>query len=335
MRNYNTKPNLWGGDKNCEHEFIITKSIGYRKASPKDKENYARALSGSNSGCLNRANRIGNTCIKCNAYYGELGLEPDPYMYIAHLVSIFREVKRVLKKEGTLWINIADTYNYKSAGPGNGLGLDGKLRKGNIDMVGTKKNIPGIKPKDLIGIPWMLAFSLRKDSWFLRSDIIWHKTNAMPESVKDRPTRGHEYIFLLSKHKKYYYDHEAIKTPYIKDNRKQSKRKLPKNPKYDQQRKDMERWPENSKGAHRRTVWSMGTSQIKEAHYAAYPKELVRICMKAGCPKDGIVLDPFIGSGTTGIVAKEEDRKYIGFELSNEYCKIANERIESSILGQS
>ena len=257
-----------------------------------------------------------NTCVTSPPYYGlrdygvegQIGLEQTPDEYIARLVSVFREVRRVLRDDGPLWVNIGDSY----AGGGRGDGSLGCKQKTNIGSLGfcPQKAPDGTKPKDLIGTPWMLAFALRADGWYLRQDIIWAKPNPMPESVTDRCTKSHEYIFLLSKSQKYYYDHEAIKEPITEFSRTKSGNA------YNYQ-------PTRNK----RDVWTVPTKGFKEAHFAVYPPELIKPCILAGCPEGGIVLDPFTGSGTTGIVALENGREFIGCELNPTYAEMATRRL--------
>ena len=253
-------------------------------------------------------------CITSPPYYGlrdygvdkQIGLEETPEEYVEKLTAVFHEVKRVLKDDGTLWLNIGDSY----WGSGS-RGFDftdkfteaSKLQqgsKGTIDLHNLPKLVGSkgeYKNKDLIGIPWMLAFSLRADGWYLRQDIIWHKPNPMPESVKDRCTKSHEYIFLLSKRPHYYFDCEAICDPVSK--------------------------------ANKRDVWSVTTKAVKEAHFATFPEELVKPCILAGCRDEGVVLDPFFGSGTTGVVAESLNRRYIGVELNPDYVEISKRRVDN------
>ena len=314
-------------------------------------------------------------CVTSPPYYalrdygvdGQIGVEETPEKYIERLTEVFMEVHRVLKPNGTLWLNIGDSY------------------AGNCSVVSTRRCgmrepreridhrvFDGIKPKDLIGIPWMLAFSLRNAGWYLRQDIIWHKPNPMPESVKDRCTKSHEYIFLLSKSQKYYFDYEAIQEeanpnctsknirfggnkygdnddphsqiysgnvykPKVKvraENNEYSKHVHTKNCQYDGQVpntmhlkredgiKDEVYFVRN-----KRDVWNINVKPNKEAHFATYPPKLVSTCILAGCPEGGVVLDPFMGSGTTGIVANKLGRHYVGIELNPEYVEIAERRI--------
>jgi len=286
-----------------------------------------------------------NTCVTSPPYWGlrdygvdgQLGLEPTPEEYVANLVEVFREVKRVLRNDGTLWLNLGDSY----AGNCSQASNNGRAGFGNPRERLVNRKGKGLKPKDLVGIPWMVAFALRADGWYLRSDIIWHKPNAMPESVKDRPTKAHEYIFLLSKSQHYYYDHEAIKEPAAYDGRKDTL--LKGSPKYKKgvvpgqvahsmAAKGHERWKKNERGEYvrnKRSVWTVPTRPFPEAHFAVYPPDLIKPCILAGCPVGGTVLDPFAGSGTTLLVAMQHHRKSIGIELNPEYIEIAKRRLNS------
>ena len=286
-----------------------------------------------------------NTCVTSPPYWGlrdygvdgQLGLEPTPEEYVANLVEVFREVKRVLRNNGTLWLNLGDSY----AGNCSQASNNGRAGFGNPRERLVNRKGKGLKPKDLVGIPWMVAFALRADGWYLRQDIIWHKPNPMPESVKDRCTKAHEYIFLLSKSPKYYYDYEAIKEPAAYDGRKDTL--LKGSPKYEKcgvpgqvahlmAAKGHERWKKNERGEYvrnKRSVWTIPTKPFPEAHFAVYPPDLITPCILAGCPVGGTVLDPFAGSGTTLLVATQHHRKSIGIELNPEYIEIAKRRLNS------
>ena len=263
---------------------------------------------------------------------GQLGLESTPEEYVANLVEVFREVKRVLRDDGTLWLNLGDSYN--GSGGAGGDYSKGGLKEGQPKYPGRK--VATLKPKDLVGIPWMVAFALRADGWYLRSDIIWHKPNAMPESVKDRPTKAHEYIFLLSKSRKYYYDADSIKEP-SSDLEKSKKRyekpfggkKAEELLKTDQVHTRIIGMREFDGKRNKRTVWTVPTQPFPEAHFAVYPPALITPCILAGCPVGGTVLDPFAGSGTTLLVATQHNRKSIGIELNPEYIEIAKRRLNS------
>ena len=256
-----------------------------------------------------------NCCITSPPYYGlrdygvdgQIGNEDTPEDYVNNLVEIFDEVKRVLREDGALWLNLGDGW--------------------------ANKRIGEIKQKDLIGIPWMVAFALRESGWYLRQDIIWSKGNPMPESVKDRCTKSHEYIFLLSKNRKYYYNYQAIKEPAVTKPTLRDKNK--EGYQADYAKGDRFSKGERIYGAdgmrNKRDVWNVNTKPCKEAHFATYPDTLIEPCVLAGCPEGGIVLDPFMGAGTTGMVARQYGRDYIGIELNAEYVDMANKRIEEYI----
>jgi DNA modification methylase len=268
-------------------------------------------------------------------------LEPTPEEYVANLVEVFREVKRVLRKDGTLWLNLGDSY----AGSGKGAWDNKEVQKEvyvpdkDSPQCKLKKVPQGLKPKDLVGIPWMVAFALRADGWYLRQDIIWYKPNCMPESVKDRCTKAHEYIFLLSKSLKYYYDAEAIKEPIAASTVKRAKSKNNASTRKDKGTaqwqsgltpEQQDKWYSNidkNTVRNKRSVWTVTTKPFKGAHFAVFPPDLIEPCILAGCPEGGIVLDPFIGSGTTAVVALKHNRNYIGIELNPEYIKIAEKRV--------
>ncbi len=228
---------------------------------------------------------------------GQIGAETTVDEYIADLVRLFREVRRTLADDGTLWLNIGDSY---TSGGRTWRGADAKNKGRAMDYRAPTPE--GLKPKDLIGVPWKLAFALQGDGWYLRSDMIWNKPNCQPESVKDRPTRSHEYVFLFSKSEKYYYDWQKIIEPAV-DPKQKSK--------------------------NRRTVWNINTEPYSGSHFAVYPRALVRLCVAAGSRENGRVLDPFIGSGTTGVVCNELNRDCIGIELNADYADLARQRLRS------
>ena len=278
------------------------------------------------------------TCVTSPPYYGlrdyggeknQIGLEQTPEEYIDQLVQVFREVHRVLKDDGTLWVNIGDSYyNYRS---GKGQALPKQtVSKSNQDLpqVNPKRGnkLDGLKEKDMIGIPWMLAFALRNDGWYLRQDIIWHKPNPMPESVKDRCTKSHEYIFLLSKNRTYYYDNEAIKEPVKQDWGTRNRTKG----KYHNSGTGLSVHTGLTKSYERknkRDVWSVTNKPYKDAHFAVFPPDLIEPCILAGSKAGDIVLDPFMGSGTTAMVSKQHGRYYIGCELHDKYADLIEKRV--------
>lgn len=304
-------------------------------------------------------------CVTSPPYYGlrdygvsgQIGLEQTPEEYIERLVAVFHEVRRVLKDNGTLWVVIGDSYN-GSGKAGNNPEYMGKHtsfgKLHNPKTYGRPVKIPGLKPKDLIGIPWRLAFALQADGWWLRQDIIWQKLNPMPESVRDRCTKSHEYIFLLSKSAKYYFNSQAIAEPVANSmierclqdlDHQQGSARVP-GKMNDNMKACLPRYVGNkytaSEKFHRtksgdiyearplrnkRSVWTVSTKPFKDAHFATFPDTLIVNCIKAGCPPEGVVLDPFIGSGTTAVVALREGRQYVGIELNPEYIGIAEKRI--------
>jgi len=286
-------------------------------------------------------------CVTSPPYYGlrdygtegQIGIENSPQEYIDNLTEIFMEVYRVLKPSGTLWLNIGDSYAGSGKGPMSlamaGNGKNKMLYEKNSKVHEVPKKWSGIKPKDMIGIPWMLAFSLREKGWYLRSDIIWRKTNCLPESVKDRPTKCYEHIFLLAKSRNYYYDYKAIQEPLKEVSKERYKRGRSNHSKY-----ALEKIQQNINCQHnnfssfdqefrrKRDVWELSTNTYRmNEHFAMYPEKLIEPCIKAGCPKGGIVLDPFFGSGTTGVVAKKLGRQYIGIEMNPKYCELSGQRI--------
>lgn len=291
---------------------------------------------------------IADMCVTSPPYYGlrdygeaeQIGIERTPDEYIARLVEVFDEVYRVLKDDGTLWLNIGDSY----AGSGKGFGLsenynekDRPLYAKDSGVHSMPKKWEGIKPKDLIGIPWMLAFALRARGWYLRSDIIWFKTNCLPESAKDRPTKCHEHIFLLAKSPKYFFDYKAIQEPIKEVSRERYKRGRSANGKYAKGTQGISHERDNSLGfdqmyRRKRDVWEVSTNTYKmDEHFAMFPEWLIEPCVLAGSKKGGIVLDPFFGSGTTGAVAKRLGREFIGIDLNERYLEKAKERIDKVI----
>ena len=295
-------------------------------------------------------------CVTSPPYYGlrdygvegQLGNELSPDEYVSELTAVFREVKRVLREDGTLWLNIADSY----AGSGKGAWDKSDEEIHNKQVYHPKTADPNvklpktwnhIKPKDMIGIPWMLAFSLRHDGWYLRSDIIWEKPNGLPESVRDRPTKSYEHLFLLSKSPRYFYNREAIMEPIAKSTAERYKRGVAKDNKYDilsgtKKQKLFEARPCTEMGDMRnaRDVWRISTNQQRiPGHYAIFPEKLIEPCIMAGSREGDTVLDPFIGSGTTGAVARRLSRHYIGIDLNPDYCQTARERIQKIRKGEN
>lgn len=261
----------------------------------------------------------------------ELGLEPTPDAYVANLVSVFREVRRVCRPDATVWLVIGDSYSGNSTGgfrPGAGR-ADGVVDNRNQRNRNGNGCPDGLKPKDLIGIPWRAAFALQADGWWLRSDIIWAKNNPMPESVTDRPTRSHEYIFLLTKSARYWYDAVAIAeaSTYPGDNRAlRTDTRKAVDPMCADNGSRARTGNPTGPTRNARSVWTIATQPTPLAHFATYPQELAKRCILAGCPSGGVVLDPFSGSGTTVYVAHGCGRRGIGLDLSAAYCRMARER---------
>ena len=291
-----------------------------------------------------------NCCITSPPYYGlrdyhkkgQIGREATVEEYLNRLVAVFREVRRVLKKDGTCFLVLGDSCAGTSSKKEQ---RDPKYPKGrNGQDLSITQKVAGYKSKDLMGIPWRLALLLREDGFYLRSDIIWHKENAMPEACRDRPTRSYEHIFLLSKSPKYYYDYEQMAEPmkevskkryvrgrkpdnkYLKENSGAKLQKINEARKYGEYKGD-----NIPQFRNKRDIWTINTTSFRGNHYAAFPPKLVEICMLAGCPKGGVILDPFIGSGTVGFVALMQDRNYIGIELNEEYVNLARKRIKTEV----
>lgn len=301
-----------------------------------------------------------HTCVTSPPYFGlrdyghddQMGLEETPEKYVAAMVELFREVRRVLRDDGTVWLNLGDSYAGGGRG-GNGDNITGRGKNASQ----CSHFVPAdLKPKDLMGIPWRVAFALQSDGWCLRQDIIWAKPNPMPESVRDRCTKAHEYIFLLSKSPKYYYDHEAIKEPasYLQPNSPESIKsphgqgftrrakgnrktfrgggKYTDNQSFDNTMKvendSVGNEPNESLTRNKRSVWTVSTKPFSEAHFATFPPELIEPCILAGCPEGGEVLDPFGGAGTTGLVSQQNRRNCTLIEVNPDYVKLAEKRIK-------
>lgn len=293
------------------------------------------------------------TCVTSPPYWrlrdygsdGQIGQEAMPEEYVERLVFVFREVRRVLRDDGTIWVNLGDSY---ASGGREGDRLESMKNVRGARALGPKRAPMGYKPKDLMGIPWRVAFALQADGWYLRSDIVWAKTNPMPESVTDRPTRSHEYIFLLSKSRRYYYDADAIREPAVgqtehdltgpgyaapgqteqKGNRCDKQRgHSRRHAGFNAHRDAMTKKEQAANGRNKRDVWTVATFPFPEAHFATYPPALIEPCILSGSPVGGMVLDPFSGSGTTGLVALRHGRRFVGIELNPQYVKMAQQRI--------
>lgn len=356
LRDYGIDPSIWGGRTDCEHRWgdELTRHKGGPHGAGVALD--GRSVVKAKSSCKDVPS--GQFCQDCGAWRGCLGLEPDYRLYVDHMVEVFGEVKRVLRDEGTLWLNLGDCYATGAGAvgscPGGGAqgekwrGSRGKSLangRGDCGPEGHTKAIgpmtqpnrlpqPGLKPKDLVGIPWRVAFALQDDGWYLRSEIIWHKPNPMPESVTDRPTKAHEQLFLLTKAERYFYDADAIKEPASCNTHPRWSGVSPKSsaPRGENLGVKQNAFFASATSANvvshrnKRSVWTIPTEPMPEAHFAIMPTKLVQPCILAGCPEGGLVLDPFGGSGTVGKVAEELGRKWVLFDVSREYAGIAKRR---------
>ena len=404
LRDYGTGGVDWGGDTECDHEWQTETRRGMSGGLTEKQI--------TNAGSFHNTHEVG-TCLKCGAWHGELGLEPTPELYVEHLVAVFRAVRRVLRDDGTLWLNLGDSYaaGCMTGKQGSNSSTGRNIGQGAGTTMPPRKAPPGLKPKDLVGIPWRVAFALQADGWWLRSDIIWSKPNPMPESVRDRPTRAHEYIFLLSKSARYYYDADAIAEP-CQSGPSDIRKMLEQKNRIGGLTKTLDdplakasaatnigqkRAVGDPSGRNRRSVWEITTAPFPEAHFATFPPKLPELCIKAGsaeqsCPECGapwervverttatalqntgyteacgarndgdrpgsyvgagvttlrwqpscecgctdtvgsVVLDPFIGSGTVGLVAEKLGRRWVGIDANAEYLEIAKRRLAQPTL---
>jgi len=344
LRDYKTPPCVWGGDPDCDHEWGGVLPHGRRgnRGVSGTGGNLHPALDQAGAGAGAGAGDSGSFCQECGAWRGSLGLEPTIQLFVEHITEIFRDVRRVLRDDGNLWLNLGDSF---AANRGYQVPDSKHINVGNNR--GMKACDIGLKPKDMCGIPWRVAFSLQDDGWYLRSDIIWEKANPMPESVKDRPTKSHEYLFLLTKSKRYYYDYRAILEPAGSDTLPRRGRgrsavhkfadggpgnqtiakdlskcvSLPNRTALIESKKWDKRHAGYSKTGYRnkRSVWTVATKPFSGAHFATFPPKLIEPCILAGCPEGGVVLEPFLGSGVTAIVANYLGRQFVASELSKTY----------------
>jgi DNA modification methylase len=344
LRDYGLEPSVWGGEKGCRHDW--------RDVARKHATRNRQGLGGSIRGAEQSINAkvllnpgAGSTCRRCNAWRGSLGLEPTPQLYVAHLVECLRHVRDALHPLGTLWINLGDSF--ASTG-GERVYGSSDCGTGRADAPGKRINGGGLKAKHLLGIPWRVAFALQDTGWFLRMDCVWNKTNPMPESVTDRPAKAHEYIFLLSKAKTYYYDHEVVKEPCVIGNGGRQRAALrgafpyegreykttaavPNRSDTGKQQGGLQRTGYHPGGRNLRSVWTFPTQPYQGAHFATFPEELARRCLLAGCPPGAWALDPFCGSGTTVAVAADLGRRAVGVEASEEYLRLAVARVKKGV----
>jgi site-specific DNA-methyltransferase (adenine-specific) len=321
LRDYGTS--TWeGGDPECQHSNI-------RRDHPDAKQETQLGSS---------RDKIGRQCRFCDAERtdSQLGLESTPDEYVSNMVSVFREVWRVLRDDGTLWLNLGDSYNAYNGGAGPNAGFSKgsaqETERANLST-GFALRTKTLKPKDLCGIPWRVAFALQADGWYLRSDIIWHKPNPMPESVTDRPTKAHEYVFLLTKQERYFYDAEAIREAAIDPIGYSRGGSLARNGDDSFIASNAHRGaiPVSNGFRNKRTVWTIATQPYSEAHFATFPEDLIKPCILAGSRLGDTVLDPFAGSGTTGQVAVDLGRKAILIELNPAYIELIKQRCQTTI----
>jgi DNA modification methylase len=336
LRDYGTDRQIWDGDPDCTHGWNEELHLDVRGSGTDDGATGRQRGEG-----YGRNAGRGQFCRNCGAWYGSLGLEPTPALYVAHLATIFDAVRRVLRKDGTLWLNLGDSY----AAQRSATAMPAQTVAGGIGGKGdaaayrgmTKDYSPhldaasfGLKHKDLIGIPWRVAFALQEHGWYLRSDIIWAKPNQMPESVQDRPTRAHEYLFLLAKSERYFYNAAAIAEPSTSDhgngNGYARSEQISRN-----NRGQLQGWRVSATRT-KRSVWTVNTKPFPEAHFATYPPKLIAPCILAGSRPGDTVLDPFSGAGTTALVAKQLGRQAIGIELSPAYHALATRRLTQDVL---
>lgn len=343
LRNYGTEPQIFASTKNtCINQCDWQDQAPRRKRSPSDVSDKTKQA--TNVGTKHVLPATG-LCAVCGAWQGELGLEPTPELYITHLVEIFREVRRCLHPTGTLWLNLGDSYvsgkSRYSTKEQSILGGGKKVEKYGTMHNGGKPDLyyhPTLKDKDLMMIPHRTAIALQEDGWYVRMDNVWHKPNPMPESVRDRPTKSHEYVFLLAKEPTYFYDKNAVLEPIaestLKDRRNGSGRHTSRNTKYALDKTMQPSWYRQktfvnpAKGRNRRSVWTITTKPYKGAHFATFPPALVEPCILAGSREGDTVLDPFSGSGTTALVAQQHGRNFLGLELNSDYIRLAEERLE-------
>lgn len=333
LRDYGLPPVVWGGEPGCEHSW--GEPLTMHKDGPHgDGVLFEGGRAVMEAQAAVKDVRCGEFCERCGAWRGQLGLEPDPDLFVDHLVEVFEEVRRVLRPDGTLWLNLGDSY---AAGGLGGGGSFMAMRQtngwgGKADRRGWRGPPAGLKPKDLVGIPWRVAFALQAAGWWLRSDNIWHKPNPMPEAVTDRPSKAHEYVFLLSKSERYHYDADAIRERMLAPEsstpddvgRAFSRRRAAAA--VVRQKETLPSAGGPSGGRNKRSVWTIATEPTKDAHFATFPRKLVEPCILAGAPLGGVVLDPFGGSGTVGRVAEDLGRRWLLFDLGEGYSRIAKRR---------
>ena len=339
LRSYNTEGQIWDGNKDCEHDWTDELKIWHQSRECKSYGQQKEVFDDS----FQWKGTKHAFCLKCNAWKGELGTEPTPQLYIKHLIQIFDECKRVLKKTGSLWVNIGDTYASQG-----GLSKPEHLAKANVGATkagvqrGTRysthiTNMP-VPEKSLIGIPERFVIAMTDSGWIRRNTVIWYKPNCMPSSAKDRFTVDFEYFYFFTKSKKYYFETQYEPFSPLNINRKGEKQYLSKKEKTTMELGirngylKMGNKEPNTLGRMKRCVWKVTTQPYPEAHFATFPEKLVETPIKACCPPNGIILDPFMGSGTTAVVAKKQFKNYIGIELNENYIKLAEKRLNQILI---
>ena len=395
LRDYKNPPTAWGGDEACAHEWGEQERGRRQDVLPSESSEAGRLGSNDVQAGQNDGGRL---CRRCDAWLGQLGLEPTPDLYVEHIVEVFREVRRVLRADGTLWLSLGDCFSHGGCGARDQERWPKQSRNDHIPV--HAKKLFGLKPKDLVGIPWRAAFALQADGWWLRSDVVWHKRSPMPENVRDRPTRSHEFVFLLAKAERYYYDWFSVMEPDCGHHGSSNGYARPERLSFDGRGSD-DPWVPGG-GRHLRDVWTLSSSPYPDAHFAVFPESLVEPCVKAGTSERGCctvcgapwkrlvkrtrlldgepwpdatamrttsiseptsaqgvahrritsrvtsegwtatcghaeadccpatVLDPFAGSGTTGVVASRLGRSFVGIDLNPEYAQMARRRIEAA-----
>jgi len=332
LRDYGGDSQIWGGDPECEHEW------GDRIET---KNNYRQGVGGTLTNSkeyselrieTGTVSNHGTVCVRCGAWKGSLGLEPHPQLYIDHLVEICREVKRVIKPTGSFWLNLGDSYY------GSGKGAGGDLDKSKEIYQMPKSSVPSqslrtnwLQPKQLLGIPWRVATALQDDGWILRNCVIWFKPNHMPESVRDRLTKSYEFFFFFVKSRKYYFNLDAVRVPHIyddlRDRYSQKTRNAP--PGVDGKGLLVGKNKQHPNGKNPGDMWTVNTEPFPGSHFAVFPPELIEPIIKSSSPPNGIVLDPFAGSGTALRVARKLGRQFIGIELNPEYAAMCEQRVRA------
>jgi DNA modification methylase len=338
LRDYGLPATAWGGVADCAHRWRSTShrveglaagGTGATTIAPSQKRHAQNA---------NNARVTSARCSRCKSWRGCLGLEPTPELFVQHLVEVFAQVRRVLRPDGVLWLNMGDCYSRDAGNTFRGYGKHvGGAKSADAPNVFVRRGrVAGLKPKDLVGLPWRVAFALQAAGWYLRADVIWHKPSPMPESVTDRPTKAHEYVFLLSKSERYTYDAEAIKDPLrhpkdstASDVARAFSRRRAVAPTQRQEPIADEPGPAAPTMRNARSVWTIASHPFAGAHFATMPPKLAERCVRAGSAPGDLVLDPFSGAGTTGLVATRLGRRYLGIELGEAYVEMSRRRIES------